>query len=464
MKTKALHRTAFAGQKRGGSFAALHATVSWHYIRISNAACVVIRTGFVDSSLHRPTAMFPQPLNMFQRLVRSWETVHPYNAAQVLKLAGQPDARLIQKAWHDTLPALGLGRVRTNRRTFGYEMLNGEAERYPVRRLPPSSCLADYLTIEMNRPFDDPGEPPFRPFLSPGQGEFTLGVVYQHWVADSVSIRLLVREWCSRVSDPEKADPKPPALPRTGYWNLYAAREGKLSIDQAALGLFRNYIRFRTVQKVCMTGVGDYPVRVLLKELPIGVVDSLRTAARRLGVTVGDALLAALARACHLHLPLQRRPSRRDVAVGNIIDLRPHAGRDLSDTFGLYLGFSHVVCRREDLGNYDRLLRSVHLQNRARQRDGIAQASLAWMMAALIAQHFSKPEKIYRFYRKEIPLAAGLSNVNLEGSWAEQLHPSMVRDYVRISPTGPMAPLALSTTTLGSKMSLAADVSSGASR
>jgi hypothetical protein len=193
----------------------------------------------------------------------------------------------------------------------------------------------------------------------------------------------------------------------------------------------------------------------MLRELPVGLVDSLRKASRAREVKVSDALLAALAVASYQHLPLQDRPSRRDLAVGNILDLRSYASRDLTDTFGLFLGFTHTVCSRSDLGDFERLLRSVAMQNRARRRDGVAQSSLTWMMTALLVQRFIKPRNLYKFYRKEMPLAAGLSNVNLAGSWAERLHPSPLLDYVRISPTGPMVPLVLSATTLGSKMSLA---------
>ena len=398
--------------------------------------------------------MVSQPLNMFQRLVRSWEAVHPFNAAQVIKVGHVPLPAVVQHAWHGALTALGLGRVRQDGRTFSFELLNREVERYPVRMLPETTCLAEFLTGEMNRAFDDPAEPPFRPFIIPSPDGFYLGLVYRHWVADSVAIRSLLREWCARLFDPTLAMPTS-SRHAPGYWDLFGPRQGGPDIDQTALGLFRNYIRFRTVQKVCMTGIGDYPARVLLGALPDGVVDSIRTTAHSHGATVGDALQAALAQACHRHVPLQRRPSRRDVAIGNIIDLRPHARCDLSDVFGMFLGFSHVVCRREDLNDFPRLLNSVSLQNRVRRRDGVAQMSIAWMLAASIAHRFNRPEALYRFYRKELPLAAGLSNVNLAGSWAQRLHPFPLLDYIRISPTGPMTPISLSATTLGARMSLA---------
>ena len=30
-------------------------------------------------------------INVFQRLARQWDEIHPYNAAQILKLSGVPD-------------------------------------------------------------------------------------------------------------------------------------------------------------------------------------------------------------------------------------------------------------------------------------------------------------------------------------------------------------------------------------
>ncbi|MGH9369904.1 MAG: hypothetical protein ACRD15_00065, partial [Vicinamibacterales bacterium] len=67
-------------------------------------------------------------LNVFQRLVRQWDALHPYNAAQVLRLRGQADVAALERAWHEALGAMGLGRLSIRGTRFGYENLNGQAD------------------------------------------------------------------------------------------------------------------------------------------------------------------------------------------------------------------------------------------------------------------------------------------------------------------------------------------------
>ena len=189
--------------------------------------------------------------------------------------------------------------------------------------------------------------------------------------------------------------------------------------------------------------------------MPAGLIDALRGAARRRGVKVTDMLLAAVADACNRHLPLQSRPSRRDLAVGNIIDLRPHARHHLDGRFGLFLGFSYCFCSPRDLNDWPRLLKAIAMQSRACGQAGVAPSSTAWMVAALAVQRFVPSKGLYHFYRKEMPLTAGLSNVNLNATWARRYHPWPLLDYLRVSPTGPMCPLVLGATTLGDRLRLA---------
>lgn len=399
--------------------------------------------------------MLDNGLNLFQRLTRRWEAIHPYNAAQVMRIGGRIDAGAATAIWGEALRGLGLGRVRvSDAGRFRHEAINGELARFPVRVLPAGASLDAHLTQELNRRFDDPDEPPFRPFLLPGADEFHFGVVYQHWIADSVSIRAVLREWFTRAFDPAAVRARPMRQARQGYWDLFATRD-RWRFDEALLAGFRWHMRYRRARKVRTEGTGDYPVRVTRYNTPAGLIDGVRTYARGSGAKVQDVLLAAMAEVCDQFVPAQRRKKRPDLAIGSILDLRRHAHVDLSDTFGLFLGFSNIVCRRQHLDDWPQLLRSVAAQNRGHQRNGPAQASLMWMLGAIALDRFLRDDRLYHFYRKELPMLGGLSNVNLNDAWAARYYPEPLREYVRVSPTGPLVPLVFSTTTLGSKLSFA---------
>lgn len=399
--------------------------------------------------------MFETGLNLFQRLTRRWEAIHPYNAAQVMRIAGRIDPAAATATWGDALRALGLGRVRVSGNArFRHEAINGELARFPVRALPAQTTLAAHLTAELNRRFDDPDEPPFRPFVLPLQDEYYFGLVYQHWVADSVSVRAMLREWFARMFDPPASRAGPLRQARNGYWDLFAT-PSRWRFDEAFLNGFRWHMRHRRARKVCTSGPSDYPVRVTLHDVPAGLIDGVRRSARGAGVKVQDVLLAAMAEVCDRFVPAQRRKNRPDVSVGSILDLRRHAAADLSDTFGLFLGFANTVCRRQHLDDWPQLLRAVAAQNRGHRRNGPAQASLMWMLGAMAVDRFVRDDQLYHFYRKELPMLGGLSNVNLSDAWAARYHPEPLREYIRVSPTGPLVPLVFSTTTLGSKLSFA---------
>lgn len=394
-------------------------------------------------------------LNVFQRLTRRWERIHPYNAAQVMRIGGQIDLNCATQTWGEALRALGLGRVAVSaRHQFRHEAINGELARYPVQCLSAGTTLDAHLTAELNRKFDDPDEPPYRPFLLHGHDEFYFGVVYQHWVADSVSIRAVLREWFTRLFDPSAARTRPLRQPDAGYWRLFASHN-RWRLDEAFMNGFRLHMRHRRARKVRTAGHDDYPVRVSFHDAPAGLIDGIRDYARSQNVKVQDVLLAALAKVCDEFVPAQSRRNRPDLSVGSILDLRRHAQTDLSNTFGLFLGFTNVVCRRQHLGDWPALLRSVATQNRSHKQHGPAQSSLMWMLGAMTIDRFVSDRELYHFYRKELPMLGGLSNVNLNDTWAARYHPEPLREYVRVSPTGPLVPLVFSTTTLGDKLTFA---------
>src|SRR5271167_2074569 len=47
--------------------------------------------------------------NVFQTLVRQWDSLHPYNGAQIVKIKGTVDLKLCRQAWFKALESLNLG-------------------------------------------------------------------------------------------------------------------------------------------------------------------------------------------------------------------------------------------------------------------------------------------------------------------------------------------------------------------
>jgi hypothetical protein len=387
-------------------------------------------------------------LNVFQRLARRWDALHPYNAAQVMQIAGAADLPRLESAWHEALDAMGLGIARVNGRHFLFENLNGQAPPDMVQSVSGVS-LENWISSELNRPFAD-GQIPFRPFVIQENGSHYAGIIYHHWVADSVSIRMLMREWFVRCHDPARGRRTPLRLSDAGYWRLFGPQRGNWRFTEGLLSSIRWTSRFKRVRRIEFDGVGEFAVRFSLHPAPDGLIDRLLPVARNLGITLNDLFLAALAEACDRYVPVKYLYRRQDLALGTIVDLRPMAVEDLSQTFGLFLGFTSVLCRPRDLREWSRLVSTIAAQSRINKETGVSQASAIRMFAGLAVERYLSRSGIVDFYRKRVPLAGGISNVNLTPTWISE-YPRLLLDYVRVAPTGPMMPLVLTPTTLGRK-------------
>jgi hypothetical protein len=398
------------------------------------------------------------PLNVFQRIMCLWDEVHPYNAAQVLHIEGTPDMGKLSDAWNRGLAAMGLGQVVIDGNGFHHEILNGHAHEHPVRLVEPNVSLEDFISQEMNSRFGaaEASSPnsPFRPFILLDGDSFYAGVVYHHWVADSASIRMLLREWFVRAYDPARARCSPLRMPRGGYWHYFGPGRGRWGLADGMLSTLRSTTRLCNSRQITDKG-GDFHVRYSLHPLPDGMIDDLRKMARGYHATLNDVFLAAMARACDRHGATPRTESKRDLALGTIIDIRPGSRHDLSDTFGLFLGFTTVVVRPDAFSDSVAMLHKISAQTASQKRNRAAESSVLRMAGGLTQAMLLKPQQRTEFYRKYMPMAAGISNVNLNQSWPAAYHPSPLLNYLRVTPTGPMLPLVFTTTTIGKRFHVA---------
>jgi hypothetical protein len=371
-------------------------------------------------------------LNVFQRLVRKWEGIHPYNGAQLARFHGPlpPNAHA---QWHAAAASLGLSDLAA-----------------PARD--ESRPLTEFLTAELNHTYAD-AEPPLRAICVPGPDHHWLGVAYRHWVADSVAVRTVLREWAALLHAPALARGAEMRRSAGGYWRLFGPGDAgggdSWSLLRGLLLGAQQTSRMKRVQRIEPPPGSGYGTAFSLHDLPDGTIPRVHAWAKRRNQKVNDVLLAALAEAMALHGGLQRTPRRQDLAFGSIVDLRPYADQDLSDVFSLYLGFTTVFLRPSHFDDFELLSRQISRQHALGREARAASTSLLRMTAGLVTHRLvTEDRKIGEFYRKRIPLAAGISNVNLSSDPLANLHPRLLQRYVRVSPTGPMMPLVISATTV----------------
>jgi len=392
--------------------------------------------------------MAPQRLNIFQTLQRHWDELHPYNAGQILQLKGTGDPSRLTEAFHQTLHDLKLGQVSVAGRLFVHEASN----RPPVVREILGTTLEDFVSEEMNTPFHREHGCPFRPFVLNNSGSHHLGIIYHHWIADSASIRLLMREWFARIYQLTPRSRKPFPSPAGGYWRHFGPAAAKWNLLTHVFRGVSWQSRMKRVCRIEAPGFHDFKIRFSMHALPDGLIQRVRLRAHGYGATVNDVFLAEIATVCRRHVPVHENRKRRELALGSIVDLRGQSTHTLEGAFGLFLGFSNIVLRRDVLNDPSRLLDAIALQSRAEKQSHAAEASILRMLAGVIGLRMLKGDRrrIIDFYRKRIPLAAGISNVNLNSDWPAVYHPDPLERYIRISPTGPMMPLVFTPTTLGS--------------
>jgi hypothetical protein len=317
----------------------------------------------VEAALPRERRVTRLKLNIFQRLTRQWDALHPYNAAQAMRIAGDVDDLEAATKLAQTLAELQVGWATLTGRHYVPSAPPGAGD-VPLEIMPDGMSLDVHISNELNRPFAVDGGPTLRPFLVRDVGSYWLGVIYHHWAADSASIRALLREWFLRLYEPERARRTAFVPARLGYLRAVGPRSAGWDAVGGLLDAARWSSRFKSVRRldrslmdqIAGSGVATHFSR---HELPDGLVRLLRAAAKQRDATLNDLFLAVLAYAVDKYVVEQPRFRRHALALGTIVDLRPRSatlkGLDAAEAFGLYLGFTNVVVRPQDLADIERL-------------------------------------------------------------------------------------------------------------
>ena len=103
-------------------------------------------------------------LNPFQEVMAYWETAHPYNAGQVVRLDGRADVPALGAAIHTACQQAGVGALVLDRQRRRYRY--DRAESIPLEVIvageSPADTLRSALTESMNAGFPDEPHHPIR--------------------------------------------------------------------------------------------------------------------------------------------------------------------------------------------------------------------------------------------------------------------------------------------------------------
>jgi NRPS condensation-like uncharacterized protein len=279
-------------------------------------------------------------------------------------------------------------------------------------------------------------------------------VGYDHWAADSVTARLVVRRILSRYLNLALADDSPLVFYPDTYRRVFAPNLSASRIIRAVAQVIGQLLRRRAICRVPYSSVTHMPVGYAFSATADGTVDRLRHFARSHGATVHDVILAALGRAMAEHLP--RRASRDGtcpIAVGTIVDTRGDSAVDLSNTLGAFLSYYSVRFAAEPAAGLADLTRRVAaltgpIKAQRGYHDAVPQMKLFSMVWPLLSQR----RRAY-YARLVLPMTAGVSNVVIRDEWLDASG-GPILDYLRGAPTGPMLPLTAAVTTFRGRMNL----------
>lgn len=372
------------------------------------------------------------PQNAFQGLMRRWTSLGPYNALHLLQVEG----RVELDRWRDA--------VATAIRPLGIE--------------PPTSIVTTYddltqgITIELNKPFEAADQPLRFFVIQVRDGDYYFGVSFDHWIADSHSIRLLMQHIFSNFKG-QGATSELPAirLNTTSFEELFAPP----SLPAGVYECLRSYLRHRRARPFAIHEPLNFSVGFQHRQLPDGLIDRIRQFGGKLGAKVNDVFLAAgaLALGRHAGFDAAKKNPRDLAAISVAVDLRPLARKSMDGYFGFFLGYFSVLVRDLGTTSFDDIVTQIAAQTRSAKSEKRAlHLFYLFKLANLCWDLFDQPRRKALMFHRAMPALGGISNVNLNDSWIER--DSSILDYIRVSPVGPILPVVFTLTTVRNRLSL----------
>jgi hypothetical protein len=434
------------------------------------AACETsFRIGAASTSIETSATMICRAsrpvgrLNAFQRVMLQWSELHPYNAAHTYRLSGPLCLPALRQAVRDAFDHNDLGIAEVDPDGAWYCHEADDTDDLPTVEViaggqSPEERLAEHIGGELNRPFERPRCRPFRiGAVDAGPTSHYVTLVYDHWAADSVGARLVMRHVLGRylgLDIPENEE-KLDLYPGT-YRDVFSHRLQGHRLAWPMLRSIGGWIGNRSSWRVAFGSTYQMGVACALCRTRAGTAEGVREFARRNDASVNDVFLAALCRALAPFLPKRVSMAKsRTLALGTIVDTRADANEDLSETLGTFLGYYLVRAAGDGSVPLGELARRIAVVTRRKKSDrSYLDSAINFRTASAIWPRL-KPESRPHFARRALPLTAGISNVYLRGSWIERQGSGRILDFSRAVSCGPSLPLVVSPTTIHDRLNVA---------
>jgi hypothetical protein len=391
-------------------------------------------------------------LNLFQRMMLRWRSLHPYNPVHVVRVPAALDAPRLRAVVAARLEALGLTGLEVDAARGRFRYAGGRAELdLPV--LPASDgasqALRGLIEREFNRPFEGGArEQPWRFVAVDAAGSFHLALSYDHFVAGGDAIARLLTDIALTYLDGE-ATPPAWTLQRypVRYRGVFARHPGWAL--RALLALPPLATSNRRAFRLRLSNADDVTNGFVQLRLEPPQLRALLAACKAWEVTLNDLLLAALLQALSPLAEARWHEARRkQIAVASIMnikrDISPGAGAVLSPCLAA-LRIAHDVPAGLELRS---LALQVHAASSALKSQHRYLSSLFGLGLSALIWPFLNAAQRGGLYAKHYPLWAGVTTLNLNPIWSGSSNARTEDlDYLRAVPTGPMTPLVLAATT-----------------
>lgn len=396
-------------------------------------------------------------LNLFQAAMLRWRSRHPYNAVHAARVDVPLDAARLRATIGSALEEGGLTGYALDASRGRFEWRGGPAD-VDLAIAPADGPVDETLRATIERSLNlafprDGAYSPFRCTAIPDGDGFWLVLAYDHLVAGGDSAAALLGALCARYRGA-------PALARLerhpARFRRLVARH-PLRSAQAVAGVSRLAVRGRRARRPPGLEARDGRNAFVMASLDEATVGRIAAAAKRLGATRNDVLMAALMRAV---APLKPPPApgarRMEIGVASIVNIRGDCAGPPGAVFGQFLASFRAAYRDPAEADFDDVVRAVHAESRDLRSKRRYLRSLLAIALSGVAWRIVRDDMRDSLLPKHYPVWAGLTTLVVPGLWdaiASRAGPAPDA-YRRGVSTGPLAPIVVAATFSGHSLEL----------